>query len=195
MRDSFGNVYSRATVEAGVATQRLGGGMISDDQIISVSASKITGGDVPGAGVLENALTIIEQDGSTTVFDGAVPESITLTKVDSALSATSDNAIANKAVLTELNKKANSSGQYPTLTAGKVSNKITFTGGATGEYDGGSATTITIPQPPTVPTKLSELSNDSGYMTQAQVQTAITNALASYYTKTEADDKFALKTV
>ena len=58
MRDRLGNVYSRKEAEQQAITQRLGGGMISDDQIISVSASKIVGGDVPGAGTLENPLTI-----------------------------------------------------------------------------------------------------------------------------------------
>lgn len=242
MRDELGRAFSRVEAEQQVATQRLGGGMISDDQIISVSASKITGGEAPGAGTLENPLTINKQDGTAVVFDGAQPETISLTKVDATLSTTSENAIANKAVMAGLNSKANTNGAYPTMTAGKVSNKITFSGAATGTFDGSAALTVNIP---VAPTKVSELTNDSGfisavpaeyvtdtelnakgYQTAANVTSAITTALTpylksadadttyvktadltaainaaitaalgNYYTKEEADAKFALKTV
>lgn len=43
----------------------------------------------------------------------------------------------------------------------------------------------------TLPTKVSELQNDSGFQTASQVSTAITTALGDYYTKTEADTKIA----
>lgn len=243
MRDRFGNAYSVKTVENQAATQRLGGGMIVDDQIVSISSGKIVG-DVPIAGSLANGLTINRQDGSTTLFDGAQPETITLTKVDVALSGSSDNAISNKAVTTALTNKADTTGQYASLTAGKVSNKITFTGASTGTFDGSAALTINIPAAPTVPTKTSELTNDSGFLTSVPaeyvtdaeltakgyqtaanvtsaittaltpylksadaettyvkttdltdaINSAITAALASYYTKTEADARFEPKT-
>lgn len=43
----------------------------------------------------------------------------------------------------------------------------------------------------TIPTAVSELTNDSNFQTDAQVSTAITTALADYYTKTEADAAIA----
>ena len=244
MRDRLGNVYSRKEAEQQAITQRLGGGMISDDQIISVSASKIVGGDVPGAGTLESPLTINTQDGTAIVFDGAQPETITLTKVDSALNGSSDNAVSNKVVTTALSSKADTTGQYNSLTAGKVSNKITFTGASTGTFDGSAAVTINIPAAPVVPIKVSELTNDSGFLTAVPaeyvtdteltakgyqtaanvtsaittaltpylksadadttyvktadltdaIKSAVTAALANYYTKTEADNRFEPKT-
>lgn len=209
MRDKFGKVFSRAVEEQQVATQRLGGGMISDDQIISVSASKITGGDAPGAGTLENALVINTQDGSVISFDGAAPEEISLTKVDAALSASSVNAVSNKAVTGALGSKADTTGSYATLTAGKVVNKITFTGAATGVFDGSAPLSINIPAAPVVPTKLSELTNDSGfitavpaeyvtdteltakgYQTAANVTSSINTALTPYIKTSDADGKY-----
>ena len=122
MRDEKGRAFSLKESEKQYATQRLGGGMISDEQIISVSASKITGGDVPGAGTLENALTIRESGKDDIVFDGAQPETITIPIVEQSLSNSSLNAISNKAVTLALADKAPNSGSAPNLTVG-VANK------------------------------------------------------------------------
>ena len=43
----------------------------------------------------------------------------------------------------------------------------------------------------TLPTKVSELQNDSGFQTASQVSTAITTTLDDYYTKTDTDSKIA----
>lgn len=60
-------------------------------------------------------------------------------------------------------------------------NAVTFTGGATGTYDGSKAVTVTIPaapdltqyakktELPTVPSKTSQLTNDSGYIKDTDV--------------------------
>lgn len=42
-----------------------------------------------------------------------------------------------------------------------------------------------------IPSKVSELTNDSGFQTSAQVSTAISTALGNYYNKTETDSKIA----
>lgn len=42
-----------------------------------------------------------------------------------------------------------------------------------------------------IPSKVSDLTNDSGFQTSAQVSTAITTALGNYYNKTETDSKIA----
>ena len=247
MRDEKGRAFSLKESEKQYATQRLGGGMISDEQIISVSASKITGGDVPGAGTLENALTIRESGKDDIVFDGAQPETITIPIVEQSLSNSSLNAISNKAVTLALADKAPNSGSAPNLTVGvanKTKSPLTFTGASTGTFDGSVALSINIPEAPTVPTKTSELTNDSGFLTSVPaeyvtdteltakgyqtssdvsgaittaltpylksadadttyvktadltdaINSAITAALANYYTKTEADARFEPKT-
>lgn len=89
--------------------------------------------------------------------------------VDAALSASSENAVQNKAVKAELDKKANTSalktvatsGSYndltdkPTIPTVPTSLKnpyaLTFTGGSTVSYDGSAAKTVNIP---TIPTSL-----------------------------------------
>lgn len=190
MRDENGKAFSLKNAEKTYETQRLGGGMVSNEQIISVSASKIVG-DTPIAGSLANGLSITKQDGTEILFDGAEPESISLTKVDATLSASSENAVSNKAVMGGLNEKASINGQYASFTAGKVINKLTFAGAVTGTYDGSAAVTITIPEVPTVPTKTSQLTNDSGFITSVPseyiTEAELTSSLAPYLKSADAD--------
>ena len=108
-------------------------------------------------------------------------------------------AIGNKANQSDLNAlsnevsaKANSadlaevafSGSYndltdkPTIPAAQVN--------ADWNASSGVAQILNKPTIPTVPTNVSAFTNDAGYLTQHQ-------SLDNYYTKTESDNKFALK--
>lgn len=98
-------------------------------------------------------------------------------KVDSSLSTTSTNAVQNKVITTELNKKANdnqtftvskerenlSSGESISTVFGKISKwfsdlkAVAFSGSYTD-----------LSNKPTIPSKVSELTNDSDYVTTAE---------------------------
>lgn len=109
-------------------------------------------------------------------------------KVDSSLSTTSTNAVQNKVITTELNKKANdnqtftaskerenlSSGESISTVFGKISKwfsdlkAVAFSGSYTD-----------LSNKPTIPSKVSELTNDSDYVTTAET-TALKEELERY---------------
>lgn len=64
---------------------------------------------------------------------------------------------------------------------------VTFNGQAATIDPGTRTAAITA----AIPSKVSELTNDSGFQTSAQVSTAISTALGNYYNKTETDSKIA----
>lgn len=64
---------------------------------------------------------------------------------------------------------------------------VTFNGQAATIDPGTRTAAITA----AIPSKVSELTNDSGFQTSAQVNTAISTALGNYYNKTETDSKIA----
>lgn len=85
-------------------------------------------------------------------YDGSSAKTVNIPKVvvDSALSATSENPVQNKAVVSALAKKADT-GDIPDLT--------------------GYAKTTDIPE---VPSKVSELENDAGYVTADAIPASAT---------------------
>lgn len=190
MRDENGRAFNLKEAKKQYVTQRLGGGMISDEQIISVSASKIVG-DAPSAGTLANGLTY-NQDRQDLYFDGSKPMRMYIPTVDMTFDDTSGNAIANDTVTTKFN-------DVDRLVGNKADKSA-------------------------IPTKTSQLNNDSGYQTRdavisaisialdpyitreigdsvyvkaadltTAINAAITAVLENYYTKSEADNKFELK--
>ena len=70
-------------------------------------------------------------------------------------------------------------------TSLKNPNAITFTGAVTGTYDGSSAKTVNIP---TQPTKTSQLTNDSNFITKAVSDLTNYYTKSNTYTKTEVNE-------
>lgn len=75
----------------------------------------------------------------------------------------------------------------PTDAEKNVIIAVTFNGQAATIDPGTRTAAITA----AIPSKVSELTNDSGFQTSAQVSTAISTALGNYYNKTETDSKIA----
>ena len=111
---------------------------------------------------------------------------------EEVISTALNDLYMNKATKTELNAKQD------TLTAGTgisiQNNVISATGGGVtqvqSDWNQSDSTAVDYiknkPTIPTVPTNVSAFTNDAGYLTQHQ-------SLANYYTKTESDNKYALK--
>jgi hypothetical protein len=115
--------------------------------------------------------------------------------VDSALSTTSENPVQNKVITTELNKKVNSSSLANVATSGSyndLSDKPTIPtvgdGTITIQKNGTAVDTFTTNQSSnksiniSVPTKTSDITNDSGYITDAGVTGVKGSSETSYRT-------------
>ena len=84
-------------------------------------------------------------------------------------------AIGNKANQSDLNALSNE-------VSAKANSADLSTVATSGDYND----LTNKPVIPTVPTNVSAFTNDAGYLTQHQ-------SLSNYYTKTESDNRFALK--
>ena len=96
-----------------------------------------------------------------------IAEGATKVIVDSALNEESNNPVTNKAVTTKLNQITSQGGEPNTIEAIKVNGQVQAP-------DGSKAVNITVP------TKTSDLTNDSGYLTSVPIQ---------YVTETELTGK------
>lgn len=134
------------------------------------------------AGIQAGANNYTLPKASATVLGGV--------KVGAGLAITTDGTLsASGTDLTPYAKTADlaavaKSGKYSDLSGTPAALKnpaaITFTGAATGTYDGSAAVSVTIP---TIPTKLSAFQNDAGYVTAG-------NAEATYAKKSDITTVF-----
>ena len=102
--------------------------------------------------------------------------------VDSALSSTSENPVQNKVINAALQTKGTYSKPSGGIPATDLAQAVqTSLSKADSAYqkpsEGIPASDLASGVIPTVPTKVSDLTNDSGYQTEAQVQTAISGKL------------------
>ena len=127
--------------------------------------------------------------------------------IDSSLSSTSTNAVQNKVINTELGKKANTTDLATVATSGSyndLSNKPTIptvnNKTLTIQQNGTTVKTFTansnadVTANITVPTKTSDLTNDSGYLTShnpidSALSTTSENAVQNKVVKAELDNK------
>lgn len=135
------------------------------------------------AGIQAGANNYTLPKASATVLGGGVKVGANLTiATDGTLSASGTDLTlyaktADLAAVAKSGKYSDLSGTPATL---KNPQQITFTGAATGAYDGSAAVSITIP---TIPTKLSAFQNDAGYVTSG-------NAEATYAKKSDITTVF-----
>jgi len=120
----------------------------------------------------ESQILLLAYDGSLWQVIGSVSGgSIT---IDSALDATSENPVQNKVIVTALSGKQDTISDLATIRSGAAL-------GATAVQPGSLAAVATtgsyndLSNKPSIPTKTSDLTNDSGFATTTQVDTAISN--------------------
>lgn len=148
-----------------IPTNRLGGGMITSDMIVSLDASKVTGGSSGGGGTTTNSLTIHAKGGDV-VFNGSEAKEVTIPQNVSELTNDSDFQTASEVT----------SALEPYAKTEALSNYATTS--SLGSYVQTSVADSTY-------VKVSELNE--------KVNALISSALANYYTKSEADGKFQPK--
>ena len=102
--------------------------------------------------------------------------------VDAALSDTSENPVQNKVVKGAIDAKQDVISDLATIRSGAALGATAYQKPSTGI----PASDIADGVIPTVPTNVSAFDNDAGYLTEHQ-------SLDDYYTKTQSDNKFALK--
>ena len=102
--------------------------------------------------------------------------------VDAALSDISENPVQNKVIKAAIDAKQDVISDLETIRSGAARGATSYQKPSTGI----PASDIEAGVIPTVPTNVSAFTNDAGYLTEHQ-------SLDKYYTKTESDNKFALK--
>ena len=100
------------------------------------------------------------------------------TVVDESLNKTSTNPVQNKAIATKLEEITSQGGEPNTIETIKVN-------GSPLEPDGSKAVDISVP------TKVSQLQNDSGYQTAANVEQTLTSK--NYATKSDISSVYKYK--
>lgn len=112
-----------------------------------------------------------------TKLDG-IEEGANKTIVDSALNKESTNPVQNKVIATKLEEITSRGGEPNTIETIKVN-------GSPLEPDGSKAVDISVP------TKVSQLQNDSGYQTAANVEQTLTSK--NYATKSDISSVYKYK--
>lgn len=112
-----------------------------------------------------------------TKLDG-IEEGANKTVVDSALNTESTNPVQNKVIATKLEEITSQGGEPNTIETIKVN-------GSPLEPDGSKAVDISVP------TKVSQLQNDSGYQTAANVEQTLTSK--NYATKSDISSVYKYK--
>lgn len=209
---SFTGVYSDLTGKPKINNVELGATNSLADLGIQAAGDYATNTDlakkvdkVEGKGLSTNDYTTAEKTKLAGIADGAQANIIESVKVNGVASTVTDKAV-DITVPTKLSELTND-GDFVT-DADYVHTDKNFTAADKTKLDGistgaqanvlegikvnGTAATITNKIAEiTTPSKVSELTNDSGFQTAAQVTTTVTNATKDFITGTQADSKIS----